>query len=101
VKVRIDVGLGYQVAAGVDLVRRLGVEALRHRGDATVSDADFDEPVAAVAEPCPANCNVKLWRHDCTTVCRGFSSASDQAARDFAAACVRKNYSLALLQPKI
>ena len=97
---RIDVGLGHQIATRVDLVRRLGVEALSHRGDATVSDADFDEPTAAAAESRPANCNIKLSRHDCTTVCRGFSSASDHA-RDFAAACVRKNYSLALLQPKI
>jgi hypothetical protein len=71
VKVRIDVGLSHQVAAGVDLVRRFSVEALSHRDDKAVSNSDVEEPIAAAPQPSAANGDVQLSRHDRTTGWRG------------------------------
>ena len=82
VKVRIDVGFGHQIAAGVDLVRCLDVDSRSHRGDVAVSNPDFDEPVAATPQPSPAYCDIKLPRHDGTTGCRKIIKGCGQATGD-------------------
>ena len=65
---RINVGTQSLNCRGIDLLRPFGIEALSNRDDVTVSNSDFDEPIAIAPQPSPANCDVKFSRHDCTTV---------------------------------
>jgi hypothetical protein len=56
----------------------------------TVSNPDFDEPIAIAPQPGLANCDVKFSRHDCTTVCRDVSNGLRASRWCFPAVGVRK-----------